>query len=118
MILAFVSDTLKQIGLYPNYVVSLSDVVAHFGKPDRVSVEPHFAELFPPDQCDLVLAWVHRGLSVWSNDVPINGACKMVKQGNGLGPNLPASGISFVLPADMSPWESGRDYPWTGFTTP
>jgi hypothetical protein len=109
------NDKLVSIGLFPNYDLTLREVVEYLGTPDYVRAVSESG----PTTCKLMLWWPKRQIEL-ERSVPNGEAfCKAVKAGERLDPNLTIQRIYYNLPQWFTeiPME-GLDHPWPGFKEP
>jgi hypothetical protein len=109
------NDKLVSIGLFPNYDLTLREVIDYLGAPDYVRTISES----DPTICKLMLWWTKRQIEL-ERSVPNGEAfCKAVRAGERLDPNLTIQRIYYDLPQRFSiiPME-GLDRPWPGFTEP
>lgn len=113
--LEFVGGELKSIQLYPNYYLSFQEVVERFGPPKYVQLFPIRGK---SKKCDITLEWTDIYIEIYSRAVGEED-CLMVKEGQGVPPDLPVDEISYGSPDDVTflktPDPKG-DFPWIGFT--
>lgn len=110
-------DRLQFITLYPNFNLSIGDIVEIYGPPEFVTAEPWGAEcpgcdlsLYYPES-QVVFEHFSMDCSVWE------GRCQPVYEGMPLDPDLRVTNIRF-LPYEWLSKFPIEDYgqPWTGFT--
>ena len=109
------NDTLLSIGIFPNYPLSLAQVVDHLGPPDYVSA------IMGLDRttCYLELIWLNRQIVVGRTELNGQQLCGTLDSGKSLDPNLIVEEIHYELPQWFSEIPApGRDHPWPGFTGP
>ena len=109
------NDTLLSIGIFPNYPLSLAQVVDHLGPPDYVSA------IMGLDRttCYLELIWLNRQIVVGRTELNGQQLCDTLDSGKSLDPNLIVEEIHYELPQWFSEIPApGRDHPWPGFTGP
>ena len=115
--LTVANDTLRSIGLFPNYTITFQEIVDHLGSPDYVRVG-----LIPPgNTCKMSLIWVHRQIITDYSDHSSNKLCFEIRSGKAVEPTLIAQSITYVLPDDgylASIPDPGYDYSWPGFIKP
>lgn len=115
VILRFVNDSLKEIWLFPNYAISLSQLVAHLGEPEYIQFSPTSAE---SPFCDMSVVWKQRGIGVgFYSGIRCNQAHKDQRVDRDLQTQI----IRYMLPENSVlariP-DPGRDFPWAGFVEP
>jgi hypothetical protein len=114
-ILLFVNDSVKEILLFPNYALSLNQLVTHLGEPEYIQFSPKSAEsLF----CGIGVVWKQRGIGAGFND---GIRCQQAHKDQRVDRDLQVRTMSYVLPenyARESVPQAGRDFPWAGFTEP
>jgi hypothetical protein len=115
--LLFVNDSLKEIWLFPNYALSLSQLVSHLGEPEYVSFYPNFTEgPFGTPSFGIGVVWKRRGI-----DVGFYGGVQGKPKDRRVDKNLQVRMIRYMLPesyALASTPQSGMDFPWAGFREP
>jgi hypothetical protein len=109
------NDILVDIGLSPNYALTLSEVVNHLGPPDYVGA----VILQDLTTCKLMLMWVKKQIQMERTEPNGKNLCEAVRAGQRLDPSLTVDDIFYELPQffDKIPLE-GRDRPWPGFARP
>ena len=108
-------DVLVGIGLFPNYDLTLREVVDYLGAPDYVRA------VINQDRttCKIALWWIKRQIELERSVQNGQALCEAVKGGNRLDPNLTIQRIYYDLPQRFSiiPM-AGLDRPWPGFKGP
>ena len=112
--LQFVQNKLIEIRLYPNYQITLKEVVDSIGPPDYVEATAMTPEIV---DCMVRLYWWDRQMTISYRERKENTGrdlCQMYKDaGHKPLPNLNAEDVWIVSP-DFLSW-LGKHDPWTGF---
>lgn len=114
----FVQDIVVEIAVFPNFDISLGQLVTHVGDPDYLQILTIFSEgpFGPVPPCDIALVWKQRGIRAFSRSA---GDCAELRMARQVAQTLLASEIYYMLPensalADLS--EANGDYAWAGFS--
>lgn len=116
--LEFVNDILMGVGLFPNYSLSLREVVTHLGPPDYVGADMDRSNTM----CNLALIWIKRQTTIRHFDRSSQTRqklCQSVQTGESIDSALTVDVLYYDLPqqfADIP--QAGFHRPWPGFTTP
>ena len=112
--LTFYDNILQSVSYYPNYKLSLMEIIEIFGEPESVSVEPWGPEcmacdmdLFYPD-INLVIGHSSRECSAWGE------RCMFVIDGEPLDPNIQVSFIGIAPDSYFEKYLNYAYYDWPG----
>ena len=109
VILRFDNNELSEIGIFPNYEITLKDVIDEIGPPDFLSYSPISPEGFRRD-CVIHIYWLERKMDVFYADTRSDKECeKLISSGNKPSPTMHIQGV-WIWNFDIK-----YDIPWTGF---
>lgn len=109
------NNVLVGIGLFPNYELTLSEVVGHLKEPDYVGA----VILQDLTTCKLMLMWVKKQIQMERTEPNGKNLCEAVRAGQRLDPSLTVDAIYYDLPQWFKKIpEEGRDRPWAGLARP
>lgn len=111
--LTIANDSLKGIGLFPNYLLTLSDVVNSLGPPDFVRA----VILQNKMDCKIILTWMDRQIMMEHDEHLGKELCNTVNAGNHLNANLRIHRIYYELPEKFT-YESQNGEVWPGLGVP
>ena len=107
--LRFDDNILSEIGIFPNYEITLKEVVDAIGPPDFLSYSPISPEGFRRD-CVIHIYWLERKMDVFYADTRSDKECeKLISSGNKPSPTMHIQGV-WIWNFDIK-----YDIPWTGF---
>ena len=107
--LRFDDNKLSEIGIFPNYEITLKEVVDAIGPPDFLSYSPISPEGFRRD-CVIHIYWLERKMDVFYADTRSDKECeKLISSGNKPSPTMHIQGV-WIWNFDIK-----YDIPWTGF---
>ncbi len=107
--LRFDDNKLSEIGIFPNYEITIKEVVDIIGPPDLLSIGPYSpGGLFVTD-CRVRFTWIERQMELFYNDSRSYKVCKKVEKAGYK--RIPSLVIHQVWIDNTK--KSG--FPWTGF---
>lgn len=111
--LVVANDTLVSIGWFPNYNLSLLEVVNHLRPPNFV----RGVLLQDGSTCKVVFSWINRQIIMESDNPSGKKLCEEVNFGKGLTPNLKITRVYYELPGKFV-YEKSNGKPWPDFFLP
>ena len=111
--LTVANNSLRIIGLFPNYAITFEDLLNRLGTPDNV-----IANLIPPVHqpgCSVGLMWTEQQI-VADHTEKSTELCDDIYSGKRVNPSLLVHSITYFLPEYMEFMiKSDNIYPWVGF---
>lgn len=115
--LTIANGNLKIVGLFPNYTLTLGEVVNRLGPPDYIVADSTLPVHNP--SCSISLTWKKQQIKIDHIENTPTSLCSGLDSSKKINPTLLVYLISYYLPEyiDLG-LESGAKYPWPGFSNP
>jgi hypothetical protein len=118
--ITIVKDKVKRIIIFPNYKLTLEEIVDNWGNPDYMLSFPYGAEC---SGCTVILSWSRSSIEVTSVDrrcVEGGNICKMIHDGGKIPHGFIVDQIIYSgsVPPHIEEYNKESRMPWIGFENP